>query len=65
MWNKNKIDPYDTINLCNQFLIVNLINKIKISEARGGNNNQYTSVYKNAISSIKKYPLPIICRTQL
>jgi hypothetical protein len=63
MWNRGKIDPMDTVNMCNHFLLVHLIKKIKISEARGG--SQYTSVYKNAINSIKKYPLPIICRAQL
>jgi hypothetical protein len=62
MW-RNKIEHGRPANLCNQFLIVHLANKIKSLEYRGLGKNAI--VYRNAISAIKKYPLPIICRMQL
>ena len=58
-----QIDPNCTSNLCNQFLIVKLLNKIKQFEGR--NLSDHTFAYKKAIASIKKYPMPIICRSQL
>ncbi len=63
MFGRNKIDPFDTINMCNQFLLVYLIKKVEQFESRGLGKN--AMVYRNAISSIKRYPLPIICKTQL
>jgi hypothetical protein len=62
MW-RNKIEQAKPANMCNHFLIIHLANKIKSLEYRGLAKNSI--VYKNAISSIKKYPLPIICRMQL
>ena len=63
MFGKNKIDPFDTINMCNQFLIVHLAKKAQNFQSRGLGKN--AMVYRNAIHSIKRYPLPIICKAQL
>lgn len=63
MYGRNKIDTFDTINLCNQFLILHLAKKAQAFENRGLLNN--SRVYRNAIYSIKRYPLPIICKVQL
>lgn len=58
-----RIDPSQNLNMCNQFIIEHLANKVKSFEARGLPKN--AMVYKNAISSIKKYPMPIVCKAQL
>ncbi len=64
MWKfKRKDKSQVTTNLCNEFLIEHLI-KIKRNCERNGMDRKLI-IYNNAITNIKKYPLPIVSPTQL
>ena len=52
-----------TRNPCNEFIVDHLL-KIKIAAKKSGNDRK-NAIYGSAIMSIKRYPLPLICRTQV
>jgi hypothetical protein len=62
MW-RAKITTLKTSNLCNEFLITYLTKKKNQCDKLGMEKKGY--VYNTAITSIKKYPLPIISPKQL
>jgi len=58
-----KVSAQKTTNLCNEFLITYLTKKKAQCDKSGNEKKGY--VYSTAISSIKKYPMPIISGKQL
>jgi hypothetical protein len=54
---------FKTTNLCNEFLVIYILKKKKQLEHIGM--ERKAMVYNMALTSIKKYPLPIICEKQL